>query len=211
MKKIISFVLAFALVLSMGVCAFAAERPADEDITVETLGAYYVEALNEEGADIPALAQEFVDDMALFSDPADIVRLTTIISQGVSTDVLNAFITEIENIVGVTIPLPGEPSTSEEDSSLEEDTSDGEEGGSGSFLDTILGVLGGLGDILFGDGSDTQDPSDDPFPTEPTTDSNPDGSQVPNGGDTTIVSVAAVALVAGAALVLTRKKNDDAE
>lgn len=210
MKKIISFILAFALVLSMGVCAFAAERPADDEITVETLGAYYVEALNEEGADIPALAQEFVDDMALFSDPADVVRLTMIISQGVSTDVLNAFITEIENITGVNIPLPGEPSSSEEDSSLEEDTSDGEESGSGSFLDTILGVLGGLGDILFGDGSDDE-PSDEPFPTEPTTGNNNNDSQVPNGGDTTIVSVAAVALVAGAALVLTRKKNDDAE
>lgn len=177
MKKIISIVVAFALVLSMGVCGFAAERPADEDITVETLGAYYVAALNEEGADIPALAQEFVDDMALFTDPGDTVRLVVIIRQGVPSDVFNAFVTEVGNIAGVDITLPSEPSSSEESSSveestsveessseestLEEDTTAGENGGTGGFLDTILGVLGGIGDILFGDGGEVEeDPTD---------------------------------------------------
>lgn len=342
MKKIISIVVAFALVFSMTVCGFAAERPADEDVTVETLGAYYVEALNEEGADIPALAQEFVDDMALFTDPADTVQLVVIIRQGVSSDVFNAFVAEIGNIAGVDITLPSEPSSSEEDSSveessseestsveessseestLEEDTTAGGNGGIGGFLDTILGVLGGIGDILFGDGGEVEedptdsntsgdgsgdgiggvgDGGDDGYGwgdeagykalaaslaeslnageitaeaasaeivaayeggvitndnieefvklfKEATTDatvadevvkkavqelqskgvtgipesitqgageggsSSGSGSQVSNTGDTAIMSVAAVALVAGAALVLTRKKSEDAE
>ena len=86
--------------------------------------------------------------------------------------------------------------------------------GAGGFLDTILGVLGGLGDILFGGGGDTSedptDDNDDVWGDEEST-TNSGDSQVPNQGDTAVISVATIALVAGAALVLTRKKSEDAE
>ena len=93
----------------------------------------------------------------------------------------------------------------------------GEDSGNGNFLDTILGALGGIvGGIMGGDdstggdtnggndsntsGSDDEDlwgsEGDDPFN---------DNSL----GDTSVIAVAAVAVVAGAALVLTRKKSKD--
>ena len=84
------------------------------------------------------------------------------------------------------------------------------------FLNTILGILGSIGDMIFGSGDsgstgdegttdDTWGDSDD------TTGDSADDELVSDTGDTTVVSVAAVALVAGAALVLTRKKSEDAE
>ncbi len=221
MKKVISFVLAIALVLSMSVCAFAAEKPTGTDVTPESIGAYYVELLNDPNADIPAIAAELVDDLGLFSDPADAVELVIILNQGVDPEVMNQFMEEVEKIAGVDFPdIPSgnpdeEESSTEESTTLEEDTSDtGSTGGMGSFLDTILGVLGGLGDILFGGGGE---PSDEPttqpdttWPSEPSSTEN-GPSQTPNTGDTSVVAVATIALVAGAALVLTRKKSDDAE
>lgn len=65
---------------------------------------------------------------------------------------------------------------------------------SGSFLDTILGIIGGIGDLFGGENSDEKDPT----PNEP----------IPDTGDVSFVAVAAVAAVAGAAFVLTRKKED---
>ena len=220
MKKVISFVVAIALVLSMSVCAFAAEKPTGTDVTPESIGAYYVELLNDPNADIPAIAAELVDDLGLFSDPADAVELVIILNQGVDPEVMNQFMEEVEKIAGVELPdIPSgnpdeEESSTEESTTLEEDTSDtGSTGGMGSFLDTILGVLGGLGDILFGGGGETPETTTQPdttWPSEPSSTEN-GPSQTPNTGDTSVVAVATIALVAGAALVLTRKKSDDAE
>lgn len=221
MKKVISFVVAIALVLSMSVCAFAAEKPTGEDLTPESLGAYYVELLNAPDADVAAIAQEFVNDMSLFPEPADMVTVVMVLTQGVVPEIMDEFMAEVEALSGVdlpgiggnggTEPLPDPDQNQDETPELEEDDTDS----SGSFLDTILGVLGGLGDILFGGGGETpeepSDDNDDPWNggEEPTTDSG--ASQVPNQGDTSVVAVATIALVAGAALVLTRKKSEDAE
>lgn len=87
---------------------------------------------------------------------------------------------------------------------------------SGSFLDTILGILGSIGDLLFGGSDDPSDPYDpyDPFePFEPGDSEDPTNptDPIPDTGDVSFIAVAAVAAVAGAALILTRKKNDDAE
>lgn len=71
----------------------------------------------------------------------------------------------------------------------------GSEGG--SFLDTILGILGGL----FGGGNGGNGGNGGWG----------NGGSNPDTGDVSFVAVAAIAAVAGAALVLTRKKSDDAE
>lgn len=84
--------------------------------------------------------------------------------------------------------------------------------GEGSFLDTILGALGGLGDILFGGGDDTDDPTT-PDDDDDLWGDDAEDPEIPDMGDTSVVAVGAVAAVAVAALVLTRKKSkdDDAE
>ncbi len=76
---------------------------------------------------------------------------------------------------------------------------------SGNFLDTILGIIGSIGDIFNPDAGD--DPATDD-PTDPGTD---EPTEIPDTGDVSFVAVAAVAAVAGVALVLTRKKHNDAE
>lgn len=94
---------------------------------------------------------------------------------------------------------------------------------SGSFLDTILGILGSIGDLLFGGGSGDGEGNGGDYNWG---DNWGDGdglgdifgggdgdttTVIPNTGDVSFIAVAAVAAVAGAALILTRKKNDDAE
>ncbi|MCH5189698.1 MAG: hypothetical protein J1F37_03965 [Oscillospiraceae bacterium] len=97
---------------------------------------------------------------------------------------------------------------------------DNDNSSSGSFLDTILGILGTIGDLLFGggDGEGGDDPGynwggDDWGNGDDGNDwGNGDNTTViPNTGDVSFIAVAAVAAVAGAALILTRKKSDDAE
>lgn len=84
----------------------------------------------------------------------------------------------------------------------------GDEGNSesGSFLDTILGIIGSIGDIFNPDAGDEPTPDD---PADPGTTDTP--TEIPDTGDVSFVAVAAVAAVAGVALVLTRKKHNDAE
>lgn len=100
----------------------------------------------------------------------------------------------------------------EGDGELEEDETPTDDTG---FLNTILGILGSIGDMIFGSGDgDTSgdDPSGDAWGDDTNGDTNADDDNlVSDTGDTTVLSVAAVALVAGAALVLTRKKSEDAE
>ncbi len=70
---------------------------------------------------------------------------------------------------------------------------------SGSFLDTIMGIIGSIGDLF--------NPTPDE-PSDPSNPSDPGDTTIPDTGDVSFVAVAAVAAVAGAALVLTRKKSD---
>lgn len=79
---------------------------------------------------------------------------------------------------------------------------DNDNSSSGSFLDTILGIIGSIGDLF--NPSTPDDPTPGPGSNEEPGTTDP----IPDTGDVSFVAVAAVAAVAGAALVLTRKKND---
>lgn len=92
----------------------------------------------------------------------------------------------------------------------------GEDSGNGSFLDTILGALGGIVDGIFGGGDSTGgDTNGGDSNTSGGDDEDLWGSEGDDPfndnslGDTSVIAVAAVAVVAGAALVLTRKKSKD--
>lgn len=239
MKKVISFVVAIALVLSMSVCAFAAPAvDADHDTWVN----YYTEVLNDTTLDSDAKAAAIVADMpsskAVFYSALD-TAVAAVMSDVTESEAFLVLVDdkltaeqgwgldeaeweyEVEENLDINIdgyigdPADGNvaPNVPNEEPGLEEDE---DEDSSSSFLDTILGVLGGLGDILFGDGGEenpesTTDDNNDPWGGEEPTSGDNNGSQVPNQGDTSVVAVATVALVAGAALVLTRKKSEDAE
>lgn len=242
MKKVISFVVAIALVLSMSVCAFAAEAPA-ADADYDAWVSYYTEVLNDTALDDDAKTTTIVENMpaskALFYATLD-KAVYDVVTEGAESDaVLNSvndkliaeygwgldeaeWEYEVEENLDINIdgfignPADGNvaPNLPNEEPGLEEDEDDGDS--TGSFLDTILGVLGGLGDILFGDGGEEtpeepSDDNDDLWGDEESTTGSNDDSQVSDTGDTSVVAVATVALVAGAALVLTRKKSEDAE
>lgn len=210
MKKIISIVTVIALVLSMSVMAFAAEKPTGDDMTAEALGSYYAALINE-GTPASDVVSEIVADYQNGDITTDSIAtvFTTMISEVDDAQAAMTVIQEVTRILGdlgITVPEVTLP---------EGDT--GDNSGNSSFLDTILGVLGGIGDIIFGGGSsgggdDGETPSvggDDDMG-----DLWGDGDDAFNDGslgDMSVVAVAAVAVVAGAALVLTRKKNDDAE
>lgn len=92
----------------------------------------------------------------------------------------------------------------------------GDDSGNGSFLDTILGALGGIVDGIFGGGDSTGgDTNGGDSNTSGGDDEDLWGSEGDDPfndnslGDTSVIAVAAVAVVAGAALVLTRKKSKD--
>ena len=234
MKKVISFVVAIALVLSMSVCAFAAtEKPTGTPADGAALGAYYAELLNsgevetsvivaeiiadyQNGTIDETTAQAFVD--ALFANADSTESAAAVIQQVVvGLESLGIQLPNIE-LPDTSIPNPSIPDPSLPDITLPEDEG-GDEGEGGSFFDTIFGILGDLAGSLLGggdsgDGSGSGDGAGDDdnlgFGDDETTTSGSD-SQVTNTGDTSVVAVATVALVAGAALVLTRKKSDDAE
>ena len=228
MKKTLAIVLALAMVFVMGFSAFAEGedlapvKPTDP----AELGVYYAELLNAEDSDPAAVAQMILDDLIVGEGDEGIytvddlpVVLTAFVENSEDADKLLAAVEQIEaglESMGVVLPempelpeLPGDDENLPEDEEATDDT---------DFLNTILGILGSIGDMIFGGGSDTPD---DPSTDEPSTDDTwGDGDADTNGdddnlvsdtGDTTVISVAAVALVAGAALVLTRKKSEDAE
>lgn len=231
MKKTLSIVLALAMVFVMGFSAFAE----GEDLTPvkptdpAELGVYYAELLNAEDSDPVAVATEILNDL----DTGDgegiytVEDLPVVLAAFVenvddaNADKLLAAVEQIEaglESMGIVLPefddiLPP-PSGEDEESTLPEDEEPTDDTG---FLNTILGILGSIGDMIFGGGDDT--PTDDPA-GDNGDDTWGDGDADTNGddddlvsdtGDTTVISVAAVALVAGAALVLTRKKSEDAE
>ena len=230
MKKTISIIVALAMVLMMSFSAFALDgvttpKPTTPD-DVEGWTAYYLEAI--EVADITALVAEIQADLesGAITQETLLSVLGGVVTQG-GSDALAA-VTKILEELGLELPsielpseLPSEfPSElpSEFPSDITLPSIGGGDSGSGSFIDTILGALGSLGDLIFGGGDDPGDnggndaigggnnggddddlwgdDSDDPFN---------DNSL----GDTSVIAVSAVAVVACAALVLTRKKKTD--
>lgn len=231
MKKTISVVVALAMVLVMSFSAFAAEKPTDVPADPTALGTYYAELLNAEDADTTAIAQEIIADYQAGLYTVDTLPAVAAAFVENSNDadaaaaVLEQVLAGLESM-GVVIPevtLP-ESSTDEDESLGEEETLPDDETGSddSDFLNTILGILGSIGDMIFGSddstgGDDTtggEGEDEDLWGSEDGGDTLPDSNEedlVSDTGDTTVISVAAVALVAGAALVLTRKKSEDAE
>ena len=236
MKKTISIVVALAMVFVMSFSAFATEgedlgavKPTDPT----ELGMYYAELLNAEDSDPMAVAAEIVADFQAGLITIDNLSAVITAFAGNVVDetkllaALEQVATGLEGL-GVTLPnfddiLPpageegGEGNEGEEGGEGELLPDDNTSGGVGDFLNTILGILGSIGDMIFGGGSDTpstDDPAgdngDDAWGDEGV-EGGDDDDLVPDTGDTTVLSVAAVALVAGAALVLTRKKSEDAE
>lgn len=278
MKKTISIIVALAMVFVMSFSVFAEGETSTTETTTETttvpetekpadpaeLGKYYAEKFNEEGATVE-FATEVAEDIAT-GYVTDVVATLTAFMENVDDqqaayNFLKTVELAIKNTIDPDFELPVAPpgeevpsedpseEPSEEDTLPEEEPSEdaGEDAGSG-FLNTILGILGTIGDLIFGgsSGGDTDIPTDDGTTDDPFGSDDPwgddgesdngegelsggessdavpeDEAESENGekedelvsdtGDTTVLSVAAVALVAGAALILTRKKSEDAE
>ena len=229
MKKTLSIVLALAMVFVMGFSAFAE----GEDLTPvkptdpAELGVYYADLLNAEDSDPAAVATEILNDLdtgdgeGIYTVEDLPVVLSAFVENSNDADKLLAAVEQIEaglESMGIVLPeiddvLPP-PSGEDEESTLPEDEEPTDDTG---FLNTILGILGSIGDMIFGGGDDTptDDPAgdngDDTWGDDDADTNGDDDDLVSDTGDTTVISVAAVALVAGAALVLTRKKSEDAE
>lgn len=223
MKKTISIVVALAMVFVMSFSAFAAEKPTDVPADATELGTYYAELLNAEDADTVAVAQEIIADYeaGLYTIETLPDVLGALMENSNDADAAVAVVEQVlvglEEMGAIVPEEDDETTTGGEDETLADDEDEGDDS---SFLNTILGILGTIGDMIFGsddstggddttgdDGDDEDlwgDDGDDSFDNE-------SDDLVSNTGDTTVISVAAVALVAGAALVLTRKKSEDAE
>lgn len=229
MKKTISIVVALAMVFVMSFSAFAT---GEESTTVKPtdpaeLGVYYAELLNAEGSDPAAVAAEMLDDLIVTEGDEGLytvedlpVVLAAFEENSTDAAKLAAAVAQIATgLESLGVIIPGESTTEEdtsEDESLEDDTTG--DGGDTDFLNTILGILGSIGDMIFGSGDDSGSGSgsgdgsgDDAWGDDSSAGGSDSDDLVADTGDTTVLSVAAVALVAGAALVLTRKKSDDAE
>lgn len=228
MKKTLSIVLALAMVFVMSFAVFAEGEEVVKPTDPAELGVYYAELLNAEDSDPAAVAQMILDDLIIAEGDEGVytvedlpVVLAAFAENSTDVEKLAAAAAQIEAglaDMGIVLPefddvLPP-PSGEDEESTLPEDEEPTDDTG---FLNTILGILGSIGDMIFGGGSDT--PSDTPSGDNGDNawgdgDADTDGDDddlVSDTGDTTVISVAAVALVAGAALVLTRKKSEDAE
>lgn len=228
MKKTLSIVLALAMVFVMSFAVFAEGEEVIKPTDPAELGVYYAELLNAEDSDPAAVAQMILDDLIIAEGDEGVytvedlpVVLAAFAENSTDVEKLAAAAAQIEAglaDMGIILPefddvLPP-PSGEDEESTLPEDEEPTDDTG---FLNTILGILGSIGDMIFGGGSDT--PSDTPSGDNGDDawgdgDADADGDDddlVSDTGDTTVISVAAVALVAGAALVLTRKKSEDAE
>ena len=228
MKKTLSIVLALAMVFVMSFAVFAEGEEVIKPTDPAELGVYYAELLNAEDSDPAAVAQMILDDLIITEGDEGVytvedlpVVLAAFAENSTDVEKLAAAAAQIEAglaDMGIVLPefddvLPP-PSGEDEESTLPEDEEPTDDTG---FLNTILGILGSIGDMIFGGGSDN--PSDTPSGDNGDNawgdgDADADGDDddlVSDTGDTTVISVAAVALVAGAALVLTRKKSEDAE
>lgn len=228
MKKTLSIVLALAMVFVMSFAVFAEGEEVIKPTDPTELGVYYAELLNAEDSDPAVVAQMILDDLIIAEGDEGVytvedlpVVLAAFAENSTDVEKLAAAATQIEAglaDMGIVLPefddvLPP-PSGEDEESTLPEDEEPTDDTG---FLNTILGILGSIGDMIFGGGSDTPsdtpsgDNGDDAWGDGDADADADDDDLVSDTGDTTVISVAAVALVAGAALVLTRKKSEDAE
>ncbi len=198
MKKTLAVVLALAMVLVMSVSVFAAEKPADAADTAAWT-AYYTEVLADTEVDPIDLAAEVVADVR-----------NGVVDQTVALNALEAasFAVGSKAVFDVVMDFLGFTDAPVLPDVLPEDEETCLESTLSSIFDSIFGVIGDLVASLFGN-----DTSDYCFKTTTTTTTTTTElvEDVPEMGDNSLIAVGAVALVAGAALVLTRKKDKDAE
>ncbi len=205
----------------------ANKKPVDPT-DVEGWTAYYAILLGEASTN-PTAMIDVVSEIGgdILSGAIDMDTFTSVLPEAaeiVGNDVVNQMIWGVEDLLQMDVNSDGyvgKPDGSIDDGQLpEEDENDSNSGSSflSGLLDTVLGILGTIGDLLFGgsssDGSTSTEPSDDDNLWGDDGDvwgDDGDTSAIPDTGDTTVFAVAAVALAAGAALVMTRKKSEDAE
>lgn len=191
-----------------------------EPTDVEGWTEYYATLLGKATTD-PSAVGEVVAEIAdtVINGDVDMDTFTSAFPEAakiVGGDLVNQVVWGVETLLSMDLNSDsyiGKPTT-DDDGKLPEDPDNGGATGGfdiGNLLNTVLGFIGTIADLIFGGGGDippaTEDPTDpwgDPEPSEP-------GSTIPDTGDTTVFAVAAVALAAGAALVMTRKKSEDAE
>lgn len=197
MKKTLAVVLALAMVLVMSVSVFAAEKPADAaDAAAWT--AYYTELLTDSEADPIDVAAGILADVRNGVVEQEVaLEALEAAAIAVGSEAATATVNAVKDFLGIS-DAPVLPDVLPED-----DAYTGCLASLDSILDSIFNVIGDLAGMLFG-GSES---SDYCFKTTepPTTEENPPL------GDNSLIAISAVALVAGAALVLTRKKDKDAE
>lgn len=195
-----------------------------EPTDVEGWTEYYATLLGKATTD-PSAVGEVVAEIAdtVINGDVDMDTFTSAFPEAakiVGGDLVNQVVWGVETLLSMDLNSDsyiGKPTTGEDNGELPEDPNEG--GATGGFdindlLNTVLGFLGTIADLIFNPGSEPTDPSDpgnndeEPWPSDPT---DPGTSTIPDTGDTTVFAVAAVALAAGAALVMTRKKSEDAE
>lgn len=195
MKKTLAIVLALAMVLVMSVSVFAAEKPADAADT-DAWTAYYTELLSAEDADPAAIAEELVADVE-----AGVVEMDVALNALETA----AFAVGSEEAFEVAKDLLGIEAGSVLPDFLPEDPVSALEATLANIFDSIFGMIGDIVASLFG--NDTSDYCFKTTTTTTTTTTTELVEDVPEMGDNSLIAVGAVALVAGAALVLTRKRD----
>lgn len=194
MKKTLAIVLALAMVLVMSVSVFAAEKPADAADT-DAWTAYYTELLSAEDTNPVAIAEELVADVE-----AGVVEMNVALNALETA----AFAVGSEEAFEAAKDLLGIEAGLVLPDFLPEDPVSALEATLANILDSIFGMIGDIVASLFGN-----DTSDYCFKTTTTTTTTTTElvEDVPEMGDNSLIAVGAVALVAGAALVLTRKRD----
>ena len=223
MKKTLSIIVALVMMFALCIPAFAEGEVVEKPTDPVELGIYYAERFNTEGA-TTELVTELMEDYlnGNMEDPE--ATFNAFVENSDNPTAAYALLATVEGILQQVDPnftLPVNPPSTETpdeelpDEELPEEELPEDEGDDFDFLNTILGILGSIGDMIFGGGDETpSEPSDgdEAFPDDEANIYDDDDDElISDTGDTTVLSVAAVALVAGAALVLTRKKSEDAE
>ena len=224
MKKTLSIIVALVMMFALCIPAFAEGEVVEKPTDPVELGIYYAERFNTEGA-TTELVTELMEDYlnGNMEDPE--ATFNAFVENSDNPTAAYALLATVEGILQQVDPnftLPVNPPSTETpdeelpDEELPEEELPEDEGDDFDFLNTILGILGSIGDMIFGSGDgetpDAPEADDEAFPDDEANIYDDDSDDlISDTGDTTVVSVAAVALVAGAALVLTRKKSEDAE
>lgn len=195
-------------------------KPTDpEDAVAWT--AYYVVLLTEVTSD-PTAVTTAIPEIAntVLNNEISLDAFKVAFPEAAKTvggDLVNQVVWGVESLLSMDLNSDnyiGKPTTGEDNGELPEDPNGGGLLGDldiNDLLNTVLGFIGTIADMIFNpDSSEPSDPgnNEEPWPSDPT---DPGTSTIPDTGDTTVFAVAAVALAAGAALVMTRKKSEDAE